>query len=169
MTSPTSSPRHLSSSQLPVAQPVDQHAAKKTKRRSESGGAAAAEPSSNEHASSSVRSAPSSAIPGAEQVPAQDATGGIAHLSSIIARIMVAARFVVSGCVDVAGTLNDMVQMEKTINKLARRIKRFTSSITGVTQALAGVAGTLPAIADATLRVGNTFSQAFPVLRTIFT
>jgi len=157
-----------SSSPSPAADPA---VTSSERRRSKQKGSAAqvdGEGSSSSAAASpspSPRSAPSASIPNAAAVPPQAFDASISNLSSIITRIMVASRFILSGGVDINGTLNDMISVEKCVKKLSKQVERFTTSIMNVAHALGEVAQTVPNIAQAAVRVGTTFLQAFPFLR----
>ena len=175
-----SAPTSPTSPSLPVASPIqveggevstkESRKAARKAARMDAEAAAAAEPGeSSPSAGSRRRSAPSSSVPGAEHVPAADAADiSVSNISAVIARVMVAARYLLSGNFDIVGTVEDMGLVERCVKKLARRMDQCATAINEVRTGVVNFANTLPALADAVVRITTTFAGAFPFIGRMF-
>jgi hypothetical protein len=168
MTAPASPTSPRAASPAPEAEPaVSSKASRKEARRAAE--AAAANEAGSSSSSARRRSSASSSVPGAEQMPAPEAADfNASGISAMIARVMVAARYLLSGNFDIVGTVNDMGRVESCVKKLARRMDQCATAVNEVRISVVNFAQTLPSLAEAVTRVSTTFASAFPFIGRMF-
>ncbi len=117
-------------------------------------------------------SSPSASIPNVAPVNAapinQDAQPTVSNLSSLIARVMVAARYLLSGNFDISATITDMALVETSIKSLSVAIEGCKNAIVAAKDSIIGFTQTLPTVVEAAGRVSNAFARSFPWLGQFF-
>jgi hypothetical protein len=116
-------------------------------------------------------SSPSASIPNAvpvNQPVNQDAQPNVSSLSNLIARVMVAARYLLSGNFDIAATINDMALIEASTRSLTTAIEGCKNAVVAAKDSIIGFTQTLPTVVEAAGRVSTAFARSFPWLGQFF-
>ena len=104
-----------------------------------------------------------------EQVHVQDGQGMLnsSSLSGVIARVMIAARYLLAGNFNIESTISDMAQIEKSVKKLAQKLERCAEAVNSAKDAVIQFAQSLPSVAEAAANATQAFMRTFPFLRKV--